>query len=82
MLLYHKLINRSTFRQGFQILMEFHHLLKAMPNGMPQHWETRSVKVLIDDVGLDAQQKNQGFDRAKNTKRNIMQNCGQWIKKL
>ena len=50
MFLYQKLIDRSTLRQGFQIPVEFHHLLKAMPGGMPQHGETRNVKVLIDGV--------------------------------
>ena len=49
MFLYQKLIDRSTLRQGFQIPVEFHHLLKAMPGGMPQHGETRNVKVVIDD---------------------------------
>ena len=65
MFLYQKLIDRSTLRQGFQIPVEFHHLLKAMPGGMPQHVETRNVKVMIDGVGYDAQLKNQGFDRTK-----------------
>lgn len=65
MFLYQKLIDRSTLRQGFQIPVEFHHLLKAMPGGMPQHGETRNVKVMIDGVGYDAQLKNQGFDRNK-----------------
>ena len=65
MFLYQKLIDRSTLRQGFQIPVEFHHLLKAMPGGMPQHGETRNVKVLIDGVGYDAQLKNQDFDRTK-----------------
>ena len=65
MFLYQKLIDRSTLRQGFQIPVEFHHLLKAMPNGMPRHGETRNVKVVIDGVGYDAQLKNQGFDRNK-----------------
>ena len=65
MFLYQKLIDRSTLRQGFQIPVEFHHLLKAMPGGMPQHGETRNVKVVIDGVGYDAQLKNQGFDRLK-----------------
>lgn len=50
MSLYQKLIDRSTLRQGFQIPVEFHHLLKAMPGGMPQHGETRSVKVVIDYI--------------------------------
>lgn len=65
MFLYQKLIDRSTLRQGFQIPVEFHHLLKAMPEGMPQHGETRNVKVVIDGVAYDAQLKNQGFDRTK-----------------
>ena len=65
MFLYQKLIDRSTLRQGFQIPVEFHHLLKAMPGGMPRHGETRNVKVVIDGVDYDAQLKNQGFDRNK-----------------
>ena len=65
MFLYQKLIDRSTLRQGFQIPVEFHHLLKAMPGGMPQHGETRNVQVVIDGVGYDAQLKNQGFERNK-----------------
>lgn len=65
MFLYQKLIDRSTLRQGFQIPVEFHHLLKAMPGGMPRHGETRNVKMVIDGVGYDAQLKNQGFDRNK-----------------
>ena len=65
MFLYQKLIDRSTLRQGFQIPVEFHHLLKAMPGGMPQYGETRNIKVVIDGVGHDAQLKNQGFDRNK-----------------
>lgn len=65
MFLYQKLIDRSALRQGFQIPVEFHHLLKMMPGGMPQHGETHNVKVLIDGVGYDAQLKNQGFDRNK-----------------
>ena len=40
MFLYQKLIDRSTLRQGFQIPVEFHHLLNAMPGGMPQHRDT------------------------------------------
>ena len=54
MFLYQKLIDRSTSRQGFQIPVEFHHLLKAMPGGMPKHGEMRNVKVVIDGVGYDA----------------------------
>ena len=65
MFLYQKLIDRSTLRQGFQIPVEFHHLLKMMPNGMPHHGETRNIKIVIDGVGYDAQLKNQGFDRNK-----------------
>lgn len=65
MFLYQKLIDRSTLRQGFQIPVEFHHLLKAMPEGMPQHGETRNIKVVIDGVDYDAQLKNQGLDRTK-----------------
>ena len=65
MFLYQKLIDRSTLRQGFQIPVEFHHLLKAMPSGMPKQGETRNVKVVMDGVGYDAQLKNQGFDRNK-----------------
>lgn len=65
MFLYQKLIDRSTLRQGFQIPVEFHHLLEAMPGGMPQHGETRNIRVVIDGVGYDAQLKNQGFDRNK-----------------
>lgn len=65
MFLYQKLIDRSTLRQGFQIPVEFHHLLKATHGGMPQHGETRNIKIVIDGVGYDAQLKNQGFDRNK-----------------
>lgn len=65
MFLYQKLIDRSSLRQGFQIPVEFHHLLKMMPNGMPLHGQTRHIKVVIDGVGYDAQLKNQGFDRNK-----------------
>ncbi len=65
MFLYQKLIDRSTLRQGFQIPVEFHHLLKAMPNGMPKYGETRNIKIVIDGVGYDALLKNQGFDRNK-----------------
>ena len=32
MFLYQKLIDRSSLRQGFQILVEFHHLLKMRMN--------------------------------------------------
>lgn len=65
MFLYQKLIDRSTLRQGFQILVEYHYLLKMIPEGMPRHGETRNVKVIIDGVEYDAQLKNQGGDRNK-----------------
>lgn len=65
MFLYQKLIDRSTLRQGFQIPVEFHYLLKAMSGWMPKHGETRNVKVVIDGVGYDAQLKNQSFERTK-----------------
>lgn len=65
MFLNQKLIDRSTLRQGFQIPVEFHYLLKAMSGGMPKHGETRNVKVVIDGVGYDAQLKNQSFERTK-----------------
>lgn len=58
MFLYQKLIDRSTLRQGFQIPVEFHHLLKTIPGGMPKHGETRNVKVMIDGVEYDVQLKN------------------------
>lgn len=65
MFLYQKLIDRSTRRQGFQIPVEFHYLLKGMSNGMPEYGETRNIKIVIDGVAFDAQLKNQGFDRNK-----------------
>ncbi|MBP9994615.1 MAG: hypothetical protein KBT67_06725 [bacterium] len=48
MFLYQKLIDRFALRQKFQVPVEFHHMLKAMLGGMPQHVETRNVKVVID----------------------------------
>ena len=48
MFIYQKTIDRSTLRQGFQIPVEFHDLLKAMPGGMPRHGESRDIKLLID----------------------------------
>ena len=60
MFLYQKLIDRSTLRQGFQIPVEFHHLLKVMPGGMLQHGETRNVKIIIDGVGYDDRNKYDG----------------------
>jgi predicted HNH restriction endonuclease len=65
MFLYQKQIDRSTLRQGFQIPVEYHYLLKMIPGGMPGHGETRNIKVIIDGVEYDAQLKNQGFDRNK-----------------
>lgn len=65
MFLYQKLIDRSTLRQGFQIPVEFHDLLRVMPGGMPVYGETRDIKILIDGIGYDAQLKNQGFDTKK-----------------
>ena len=34
MFLYQKTVDRSTLRQGFQIPVEYHALLAAMPGGM------------------------------------------------
>ncbi len=65
MFLYQKTIDRSALRQGFQIPVEFHSVLQAMPGGMPTHGETRSIKIMIDGVEYDAFLKNQGFDRDK-----------------
>lgn len=65
MFIYQKTIDRSTLRQGFQIPVECHDLLRIMPGGMPQHGETRRIKILIDGMEYDAQLKNQGFDRNK-----------------
>ena len=48
MFLYQKLIDRFALRQEFQVPVEFHHMLKAMLGGMPQHVETRNVKMMID----------------------------------
>lgn len=63
MFLYQKTIDRSTLRQGFQIPVEFHHLLEAMPGGMPLHGDTRNIKILIDGKEYDAQLKNQPFNQ-------------------
>lgn len=65
MFIYQKLIDRSTLRQGFQIPVEYHDLLRAMPGGMPRYGETRDVKILIDGEAYDAQLKNQCFDQRK-----------------
>lgn len=50
MFIYQKIIDRSTLRQGFQIPVEYHDLLRAMPGGMPQHGETRDIKIVIRDI--------------------------------
>lgn len=63
MFIYQKTVDRSTLRQGFQIPVEFHPLLAAMPGGMPIHGETRDITIIIDGVEYKAQLKNQGFDR-------------------
>lgn len=65
MFTYQKTVDRSTLRQGFQIPVEFHPLLAAMPGGMPVHGETRNISIIIDDVEYAAQLKNHGFDREK-----------------
>lgn len=65
MFLYQKEIDRSALRQGFQIPVEFHDLLKAMPGGMPQHGETRNIKLIVEGKEYDAQLKNQDFDQTK-----------------
>ncbi len=65
MFLCQKQIDRSTFRQGFQIPVEFHLMLKLILGGMPRHGETRNIKILIDGVEYVALLKNQGFDRNK-----------------
>ena len=65
MFIYQKTVDRSTLRQGFQIPVEYHALLAAMPGGMLSQGETRNIKVWIDNVEYDAQLKNQGFDRNK-----------------
>ncbi len=65
MVIYQKIIDRSTLRQGFQIPVEFHPLLEHIPGGKPAHRETRSIKILIEGIGYEAMLVNQGFDRAK-----------------
>lgn len=65
MLIYQKTVDRSTLRQGFQIPVEFHPLLAAMPGGMPVHGETRNITIIVDGIEYAAQLKNQGFDRLK-----------------
>ena len=63
MFLYQKQIDRSTLRQGFQIPVEYHYLLKMISGGMPGHGESRNIKVIIDGVEYDAQLKNQGVSQ-------------------
>ena len=65
MVIYQKIVDRSTLRQGFQIPVEFHPLLELIPGGIPCHGETRAIKILIDGIGYEALLKNQGFDRKK-----------------
>jgi hypothetical protein len=65
MFLYQKTIDRSALRQGFQIPVEFHDLLKAMPGGMPRHGETRNIRLIVEGREYDAQLKNQDFDQTK-----------------
>lgn len=65
MFLYQKTIDRSALRQGFQIPVEYHSVLQAMPEGMPAYGETRNIQIIIDGVRYDAQLKNQGFDKRK-----------------
>lgn len=65
MFIYQKTVDRSTLRQGFQIPVEFHPLLAAMPGGIPVHGETKNITIIVDGVEYAAQLKNQGFDRVK-----------------
>lgn len=65
MFIYQKTVDRSTLRQGFQIPVEFHPLLAAMPGGMPVHGETREITIIVDGEEFKAQLKNQGFDRIR-----------------
>ena len=65
MFIYQKIVDRSTLRQGFQIPVEFHPLLAAMPGGMPVHGETRNITIIVDGEEYKAQLKNQGFDRER-----------------
>ena len=65
MFIYQKIVDRSTLQEGFQIPVEFHHMLKAMPNGMPSPGESRQIKILLDGIEYDATLKNQSFDRNK-----------------
>ncbi len=65
MFIFQKAIDRSSLRQGFQIPVEYHHLLKAIPGGCPIHGETRNITIIIDGQSFNAQLKNQGFDQEK-----------------
>lgn len=65
MFIFQKNIDRSTLRQGFQIPVAFHHLLKLIPGGCPVPGETREIMILIDGHEFEAQLKNQGFDRSR-----------------
>ena len=47
MFLYQKLIDRSTLRQGFQIPVEFHHLLKAMPGRIVESLNNDTSNIII-----------------------------------
>jgi len=65
MFIFQKVIDRSSLKQGFQIPVEYHHCLSAMPGGCPVHRETRNIKIILDGQEFDAQLKNQGFDQVK-----------------
>ena len=47
MFLYQKLIDRSTLRQGFQIPVEFHHLLKAMLEVIVESMNNNTSNIII-----------------------------------
>ena len=47
MFLYQKLIDRSTLRQGFQIPVEFHHLLKAMSGRIMESINNNTSNIII-----------------------------------
>ena len=65
MFIYQKTVDRSTLRQVFQIPVEFHSLLAAMPGGMPVHGETRNITIIVDGEEYKVPLKNQGFDRER-----------------
>lgn len=65
MFIFQKVIDRSSLRQGFQIPVEYRHMLSAMPGGCPEHGETREISIVIDGQTFQAQLKNQGFDKNK-----------------